>query len=643
MTIQSLGRYVGGIVFIGSALLLAASGIGCGSGNVIAKNKTISEVDDQQATCKVAKDPLNPLIVEWPATSKVALDSASKRGIVVVSYAGCTLKVLNECHAKGNYDYTGVTPARDKIDISSQDDLYARLPLGAVNLKGELDSGSSLVLDYIAVGQRVAGEAPTELEGEGCEGATHYIRTITLGAYSLDAQAKAEAGASVEVGNAGGGIKRHEGDRRLRGSGDVNKCAGESPKSEGAAFDSGCGAPLQLDLAPLRQQGDHRVVASTFGEGLHTLNLAPTELSKGESNIAGVASLRAVDPDYLKLFQDALHADRGEGVRPQDKANAWAALASYPGQNPKKKLAEDRRDEWQKTADDLEKLKTQYLTDKAKLDKLMALDDEVVPKKDKLAYQGEFKQVYEPHEKLLSVALGTNISSQPGDSSGKVSSSSSSSSSKDEVFRIDAEGGYAAQALNYNLSDANSETTHYNRRGGSTFIQNSEDKAAGNLGASAGFVGLMLTLPSIPTPGFGLSTLFRYHFGGDVDRFQAGGGFKLALAKDTSGVTLGGYVSYVKLIKVNKGPDANAIADYTDIVANSKGGVDFLLNIGYEYYFAAIISMNFGAFLGYQIVPFSFTGSVADGNAMGGTRTITLKGAATGASVGASGGLALHF
>jgi hypothetical protein len=636
------------VTFASLALALVASlASGCGPGNVIAKKKTIEEVDDQQATCKVAKDPLNPLIVEWPATSKVALDSASKRGIVVVSYAGCTLKVLNECHAKGDYEYTGVTPARDKIDISSQDDLYARLPLGAVNLKGELDSGSSLKLDYIAVGQRVSKEAPTELEGDGCEGATHYVRTITLGAYALDVQAKAEAGAGVEVGNAGGGAKRKEGDQRLRGSGDVDKCSGESPRSEGAAVEAGCGAPLQLDLAPLRSTGGGHVVASSFGEGLHTLSLGPTELTKGDTNIAGVASLKDIDPDYLKLLQDALHADRGESVKPQDKANAWAALASYPGQNPKKKLAEDRRDAWQKTADDLEKLKTQYISDKSKLDKILALDDEVVPKKDKVAYQEQFKQTYEPHEKLLSVALGTNIgassssgSSYTGDKSSSSGSSSSSSSSDDEKFRIDAEGGWDVQQLSYDfVGDGQIASS----TGGSS------NQGKGDGGGSSAFVGAMLSLPSIPAPGVGLSSIVRYNIGSDVSRIVADLGLRIAKKTDNSGFGIGIYVGYVKLLshKTPQGTSATSddlarFAEYGRIIDASKGGVDFKLNFAYEYYFAPVISITAGAGVGYVVIPSSLSLTLVD-STTNSAKTVTQSSTVKGFGANANGGLSLHF
>ena len=625
MNIDSLRRH---FVRFGAVALVAGLGLtngGCGPGNVIAKNKTVGDVDEQQATCKVAKDPLNPLIVEWPGTSKVSLDSASKRGIVVVSYAGCTLKVLTECQAKGKYEYAGVTPARDQIDISSQDDLYAKLPLGAVSLKGELAQGSTLKLDYIAVGQRVAAEPPTELEGDGCEGATHYVRTITIGAYSLDAGAKAEAGASVEVGNAGGGGKRKEGDRRLKNSGDVDKCSSEAPKNEASAVDDGCGAPLQLDLAPLRQQGGNKVVASTFGENLGTLNLGPTQLTSSESNVGAVASLRDVDPDYLKLYQDALHADRGEAVRPQEKANAWGALASYPGQNPRKNMAEKRRDEWQKTAEDLDKLKTQYLTDKAKLDKLVALDDEVVPKKDKLAYQEEFNQVYAPHEKLLSVALGTNIGANGGgaggDSNGTKTGATESKAPK-EAFRLDATGGYGLRSLNFSGTGTD----------GTTSVAAVDHKMSGGYGE------IMMTLPRIPVPGLGFAVLARFDGGGGANSIVADGGIRIGYGNHSSGsgVGFGAYVGYVNYF----GYSAAALDNQTNnALAGSNGGVDLRLQLEYEYFLSQVFSLGLIGEFGGQILP--FTGQLPSSSDA--HRGVATSGNLTGFNVGFGAGAAFHF
>jgi hypothetical protein len=215
---------------------------GCVAAPIAAETPTVAEADDQVATCKVAKDPLNPLVVEWPGTAKVDLEAVSKQSVVVVSYRGCTLKVLSGCSAKGKYQFVDTTPTRDKVAIGSDTDLFARLPLGAASLKGELRAGSTLELDYVAVGQHLAS-APGKLAGD-CEGATHYVRSMTVGAYSLDAFASAAGAAEVGVGSAGAGVGRREQVRRLRGAGDVDGCSKAGSRST-------CSAVLQLGLTPL--------------------------------------------------------------------------------------------------------------------------------------------------------------------------------------------------------------------------------------------------------------------------------------------------------------------------------------------------------------------------------------------------------
>ncbi len=223
-----------------------ASGASC-TKPLITETPTVEAADDQVATCKVAKDPLNPMVVEWPGTSKVDLEAASQQNVVIVSYKGCALKVLTGCTAKGKYDFVGTTPTRDEIVIGTNTDLYAQLPLGAAALKGELASGSSLRLEYVAVGQRVA-KAPSNLRGD-CEGATHFVRSITVGAYQLDVQAGTAVGVGADVGPAGAGAKRREDVRRLRGAGDVSTCTASKAKGE-------CGAVLQLGLVALPEGGE---------------------------------------------------------------------------------------------------------------------------------------------------------------------------------------------------------------------------------------------------------------------------------------------------------------------------------------------------------------------------------------------------
>jgi hypothetical protein len=281
------------VVVFGSVYALS----GCGPEPIVAKPPSVEEADDQVATCKVARDPLNPLVVEWPGTAKVDLETVSKRGVVVVSYKGCTLKVLSGCEAKGKYDYVTATPTRDRLEMSTKSELYAQLPLGAASLKGEIDTGSSLELEYVAVGQHLA-KAPGTLKGQ-CEGASHYVRSMTVGAYTLDAFGGGGVKGEASVAGAGVGAGRREGLRHIRGAGDVTSCS--------AGGKGECTAVLQLGLAPLDALGG--------GESGETGGDAPTsDGPKSGGNASGGDALKIAREAY-KIREQAMQKQRaGDAV-----------------------------------------------------------------------------------------------------------------------------------------------------------------------------------------------------------------------------------------------------------------------------------------------------------------------------------------
>jgi formylglycine-generating enzyme required for sulfatase activity len=168
------------------------------------------------------------------------------------------LKVLRWCQAGGGYKLQTVTPVRDKVSVANESELYAKLPLAVASLKAELSTAGQLDLEYVAVGQRVADRPPAALGGD-CPGATHYVRSITVGAYSLDASGKAAMSASAEAGDKGAGGDHKEQVRHVRGSGDMAGC-------EKNAKSGGCDAVLQLGLAPLPVGSGGAVAASGGGE-----------------------------------------------------------------------------------------------------------------------------------------------------------------------------------------------------------------------------------------------------------------------------------------------------------------------------------------------------------------------------------------
>ncbi len=86
------------------------------------------------ATYQAAKDPMNPLVVEWPATAKTSLEAASQRGMVVVSYLGCTLKVLERCDAGGSYGFKLLTPNELSLSPSCNGSPARRFSLAPIAL-----------------------------------------------------------------------------------------------------------------------------------------------------------------------------------------------------------------------------------------------------------------------------------------------------------------------------------------------------------------------------------------------------------------------------------------------------------------------------------------------------------------------------
>lgn len=355
------------------------------------------------ATCQAAKDPMNPLVVEWAATAKTALEAAAQRGIVVVSYAGCTMKVLDGCSAGGSYGFKQLTPNKDSIDIDSESKLYAELPLGVASLKGELQRGSRLTLSYVSVGQQAADGEPMGLRGS-CEGATHYVRVLTVGAYSLTAMAG--RGASGSAFGAGVGAGRSVRDRRevLRHSGDPDACAA-------APGDQGCRAILQVGLAPLPQQagaGENRV---GFGEGLGGLAPLPTVTQMDDVNLD--PGLAGADVALLKKLQEAKRQERDPAVNSEQKRAVWLGVVDYSAKHPYRAQAQRRAGEWGQVAvAEAQRARKasavcdREVRDAVKLKELESLDDDVVPPAQKAAYRREYDRAYAPFQDILKECEG---------------------------------------------------------------------------------------------------------------------------------------------------------------------------------------------------------------------------------------------
>jgi hypothetical protein len=196
-----------------------------------------------------------PLVTEWPASEKSHLESLIARGGVAVSYSGCEMRVLSACAVKGSYAFQKTTLATDSLEIQNEDDLYAKLPLGAVSLAGDLERAGRLAVRTSVAGQYALKDAtPLDVASEGeCANATHLVTGLSIGAFKLIAGGKAKASAGVSAGSAGAGATHTEEEATLREAGDPSKCAqtGDTPQPE-------CRSPIQVFL----QKIPHREAAA---------------------------------------------------------------------------------------------------------------------------------------------------------------------------------------------------------------------------------------------------------------------------------------------------------------------------------------------------------------------------------------------
>jgi hypothetical protein len=189
-------------------------------------------------------------VTEWPASEKSNLEVSIGVGAVAVAYSGCAMRVLPHCRLRGAYRWMRTTPATDVIDIKDEDELFAKLPLGAASLEGELKRSGELSVRTTVSGQlKLEGVGPGDVPIDGeCATATHLVSALSVGAFSLTAGGALTAKASAEVtavGSTGGGVERSR--KQLRSAGEPDTCK----ESTMEAAHANCRSPIQVFLQPL--------------------------------------------------------------------------------------------------------------------------------------------------------------------------------------------------------------------------------------------------------------------------------------------------------------------------------------------------------------------------------------------------------
>ncbi len=198
----------------------------------------------------MAASATSPLVTEWPASQKAYLEGLTSRQAVAVAYSGCELRIVDACRLPGKYAWHRTTAATDTLESQNADaTLWAKLPIGAAGLEGELARKGRLAVRTTVSGQlELEGlDAKSAATDNACTGVTHIISAVSVGAFRLlsGAGASAQGGAKAFGAGVGGSTSREE--TVLREAGDPATC-GEG--GEGAP--QNCASPIQLFLQPVQ-------------------------------------------------------------------------------------------------------------------------------------------------------------------------------------------------------------------------------------------------------------------------------------------------------------------------------------------------------------------------------------------------------
>jgi hypothetical protein len=236
-------------LFVAGVLLLTA----CGAGEAIRpKDPTYTGaagVDPAGgAICYDVKADGSPLIVDWRPEDRGDLEVAMKQGVAVVHYDCKTIKLLPDCHADGVYGFVGTTRKEQVISLKNADEAKANLPFNGGTLGASIGADSSLDIGLVMIGKRAttfSDVTAADMKGK-CDGATHFVRGATLGAYAMQTDTAGSVTTAGQLFGIGASAGSSSAKQATNKDGDVSACQQadpDAPKPPGQ-----CSALLRVQL-----------------------------------------------------------------------------------------------------------------------------------------------------------------------------------------------------------------------------------------------------------------------------------------------------------------------------------------------------------------------------------------------------------
>lgn len=209
---------------------------------------------EAKCTPESLKGASSPYTAAWSDGQRADVETGLRQGIVVVKNTCAGVEILTGCTVSGDYPYAGVSPKHRTLEM--KDAGAAQANFGSMftpaRFSAAWEQGRVLSLAYNMVGTATTTTHTVDdsmLEGR-CEGATHFIHRIYLGAFSLDSSAAGAAKAELGVTGYGGASGHAEASKaQFSTDGDLNACVGASETD--ASPVTSCGAVVRVELYPV--------------------------------------------------------------------------------------------------------------------------------------------------------------------------------------------------------------------------------------------------------------------------------------------------------------------------------------------------------------------------------------------------------
>lgn len=234
-----------------SPLVLASLLVaGCAHGDIRTNSPSISLFGFEESQVHHIHSNLDP----ERASGRVFLVRYDPRRPRDLEWVNCPIQVPYKYHVAD-------APRVEEMRIRSAAELNARLPLSVGHYGGYLEAGSELLFHYVTIGAFELAGVPELPRGDiDCSRATHYVTTLSVGAFAMSEERHGRGSISAGVGPAGAtaSAERESGEMTIHG--DLAACLDGSQHI-------GCRTPLQLRLEPIPRRWwiDGDMSASTGG------------------------------------------------------------------------------------------------------------------------------------------------------------------------------------------------------------------------------------------------------------------------------------------------------------------------------------------------------------------------------------------